>query len=335
MTMELNKQNLNEITDKVYDVLIVGGGPGGLSAAIYAQRFGFSTLIIDKSKGRALWMHKLTNYFGVSPDTSGAELLKSNKERFVSLGGDYLNGFVESVKDLGDSKDLFELKVRIGRTEPEYKIFKTRYLIIASGVMDMLPELEDMGNVYSFAGYNLHVCLICDGREMRGKISGLFVNHKQELAPMIARLSWFTDKIKLFTMGAFELTGEEKKKLENLGIAVYENKIKKFLGDTKEHVMTGVELEDGTQVEIQTGIVSMGSKFNTEFLKEINLEMKGDYIKTDSFCRTSNSRVFAIGDIKYGLNQVAIAVGDGANAVSAIWREHIKEKVKSLGLEAV
>ena len=94
--MKLTKKTLTERTDHVYDALVVGGGPAGLSAGIYLQRYLLSTLIIDKGKARSFWMRELHNYVGLPPDTSGRELLKQGKDHYLSLEGDYLNAFVES-----------------------------------------------------------------------------------------------------------------------------------------------------------------------------------------------------------------------------------------------
>nr|MCU0516483.1 FAD-dependent oxidoreductase [Oscillatoria sp. Prado101] len=90
--------------------------------------------------------------------------------------------------------------------------------------------------------------------------------------------------------------------------------------------MTGVELVDGSAVELETGLISMGSRYHNTYLKDIHLEVKGENLVTDKMCRTSHPRIFAIGDLKVGLNQVAIAVGDGALAATQIWRDIRRER---------
>jgi thioredoxin reductase (NADPH) len=85
--------------------------------------------------------------------------------------------------------------------------------------------------------------------------------------------------------------------------------------------MTGVELTDGSIVELETGLVAMGSHYYSEYLKALDLEWKGNNLITDSMCRTSHPRIFALGDLKEGINQVSIAVADGTLAATAIWRE--------------
>jgi thioredoxin reductase (NADPH) len=85
--------------------------------------------------------------------------------------------------------------------------------------------------------------------------------------------------------------------------------------------MTGVELEDGAIVELETGLVAMGSVYHNSYLKGLDLQWKGENLVTDGMCRTSHPKIFAVGDLKEGINQVSIAVADGTLAATTIWRE--------------
>lgn len=313
--MQLTKQSLLQHSEHIYDVLVIGGGAAGLSAGIYLQRYLLSTLIVDKGKARSFWMQELHNYLGLPPDTPGKDVLKQGKTHYLSLDGDYLNGYVEAVTDEGDT---FAVKVRIGRTNPTYTVFRSRYLIAASGIIDHLPKLDDMQNVFDYAGHNLHVCLICDGYEMRDKRAGVFGSSESSLEVAFS-LGWFTPYITLFTNGAFEVGAELRDRLTQKGYRLIEQPIKKFLGEN--HQMSGVELVDGSVVELDTGLVSMGSKYHVDYLKGIDLEYKGGNLVTDSMNRTSHPRIFAVGDLKVGMNQVVIAAADGALAATQIWRD--------------
>ncbi len=85
--------------------------------------------------------------------------------------------------------------------------------------------------------------------------------------------------------------------------------------------MTGVELADGSTVELETGLVAMGSHYHNEYLQGLDLEWQGHNLVTYDMCRTSHPRLFALGYLKVGLNQVSIAVADGTLAATAIWRD--------------
>lgn len=313
--MKLTKQSLNQRSDQIYDVLVVGGGAAGLSAGIYSQRYLLSTLIVDKGKARSFWMQELHNYLGLPPETPGREVLKQGKQHYLSLDGDYLNGYVEAVIDEGET---FAVRVRIGRNHPTYATFRSRYLIAGSGIIDHLPKLPDMQNVFDYAGHNLHVCLICDGYEMRSQRVGVFGSSESSLQVAFP-LEWFTPHIALFTNGAFEVSAEFRDRIVSHGYQLIEQPIQRFLGEN--HQMTGVELADGSVVELDAGLVSMGSKYHADYLQTLDLEYQGGNLVTDAMNRTSHPRIFAIGDLKVGMNQVVIAAADGALAATQIWRD--------------
>jgi thioredoxin reductase (NADPH) len=313
--MKLTKQNLAERADQIYDVIVVGGGAGGLSAGIYLQRYLLSSLIIDKGKARSFWMQELHNYLGLPPDTPGRSLLRQGKEHYLTLGGDMLDGFVEEIVDEGET---FAVTVKFGRQDSIYQSLRARYLIAASGIIDYLPNLDNMRNVFDYAGYNLHVCLICDGYEMADKKVGVFASTASN-AEVVFPLGWFTPHITLFTQGMFEVGDELHQKLQENGYQIIETPIQQFLGE--DHQMNGVELEDGTVIPLEAGLISMGSKYHADYLEKFDLEKQGGNLVTDKMARTSHPRIFAIGDLKVGLNQVVVAAADGALAATQIWRD--------------
>ncbi|MGB3493281.1 MAG: NAD(P)/FAD-dependent oxidoreductase [Elainellaceae cyanobacterium] len=313
--MQLTKQALSQRTDHVYDVLVVGGGAAGLSAGIYLQRYLLSTLMIDKGKARSFWMQELHNYLGLPSDTPGREVLKQGKDHYLSLDGDYLNAYVEEVIDEGET---FAVRVRVGRQNPTYEVFRSRYLIAASGIIDHLPQLSNMKNVFDYAGYNLHVCLICDGYEMRDQRAGVFGSNESSLEVAFS-LGWFTPYITVFTNGAFEVGPELRDRLTQKGYTLNEQPIHQFLGEN--HQMSGVELADGSVVELDAGLISMGSKYHADYLNGIDLDYQGGNVVTDTMNRTSHPRIFAVGDLKVGMNQVIVAASDGALAATQIWRD--------------
>ncbi|MDJ0568300.1 MAG: NAD(P)/FAD-dependent oxidoreductase [Pleurocapsa sp. MO_192.B19] len=313
--MKLTKKNLQPATEKIYDTIVVGGGAGGLSAGVYLQRYLLNTLIIDKGKARSFWMTELHNYLGLPPDTPGRSLLRQGKEHFLSLGGDLLDAYVEEIVDQGET---FAVRVKVGRNNSEYHTFRAKYIIAASGIIDYLPELDNMRNVYDYAGYNLHVCLICDGYEMVDKKVGVFASSAGN-AEVVFPVGWFTSDITLFTQGLFEVTDDLRSRLEAQGYQIESTPIKQFVGEN--HQMTGVELTDGRIVELETGLISMGSSYHATYLDKFDLEKQGGNLVTDKMARTSHPRIFAIGDLKVGLNQVVVAAADGALAATQIWRD--------------
>jgi thioredoxin reductase (NADPH) len=313
--MKLTSKNLDQHLDTIYDAIVVGGGMGGLSAAIYLARYGLKCLVIEKGRGRSLWMQDLRNYLGADPDTPGRDILNHGLKQAIDWGADYLQGYVEEVNDEGET---LAVRVKVGKQHSIYPTFRSKYLIAASGVIDVLPQLEDMQNVYDYAGYTLHVCMICDGYDMWDQKAVLLASTEAQINAAFV-LNWFTPYISVLTHGLCSVSDEMRQKLADHGYPLHEAKIARFLG--KKHHLSGVELVDGTVVEATTGLVNMGSIYHNHYLKGIKaLEWSGENLVTNDMMQTSHDRIFALGDLKQGLNQVSIAVADGTLAATQIWR---------------
>jgi thioredoxin reductase (NADPH) len=313
--MKLSSRNLDPALNTIYDAIIVGGGMGGLSAAIYLARYGLKCLIVEKGKGRSLWMQDLRNYLGLDPHTPGRNILNHGTKQALDWGADHLRGYVEEVTDEGET---FAVRVKVGKTESIYPVFRSKYLIAASGIIDNLPEIDDMQNLYDYAGYTLHVCMICDGFDMWDQKAVLIANSESQINAAFV-LNWFTPYISVLTHGLFPVSDQMKQKLAEHGYPLYESPIERFLG--KNHKLHGIKLVDGTVVEATTGLVSMGSVYHNHYLKGIaGLEWDGENLITNDMTQTTHNRIFALGDLKKGLNQVSIAVADGTLAATQIWR---------------
>ncbi len=312
--MKLSSKNLETRLDTVYDAIVIGGGMGGLSAAIYLARYGLKCLVIEKGKGRSFWMQDLRNYVGLDPHTPGRDIIQQSTNQAIEWGADFLRGFVEDVVEDGET---FAVKVKVGRSDTTGVTFRSHYVIAASGVMDVLPELENMQNVFDYAGYTLHVCMICDGFDMWDQKAVLLAKTEGQINAAFV-LNWFTPYISVLTNG-LKIGDEMKQKLADHGYPLYEEPIAEFLGEN--HRMSGVKLVDGTIVEATTGLVNMGSIYHSQYLKGIEgLDYDGGNLITNDMCQTTHPRIFALGDLKQGLNQVSIAVADGTLAATQIWR---------------
>ncbi|MEM9164003.1 MAG: NAD(P)/FAD-dependent oxidoreductase, partial [Cyanobacteria bacterium P01_F01_bin.4] len=193
-----------------------------------------------------------------------------------------------------------------------------KYLIAASGVIDVLPKLDNMQNVYDYAGYTLHVCMICDGFDMWDQKGVLIAGAEGQINAAFV-LNWFTPYISVLTNGLYEVSDPMKQKLADHGYPLHEAPIAEFLGEN--HQLSGIKLSDGTVVEATTGLISMGSIYHNHYLQGIDgLTWDGENLITNDMAQTTHDRIFALGDLKKGLNQVTIAVADGTLAATQIWR---------------
>ncbi|MCU0541458.1 MAG: NAD(P)/FAD-dependent oxidoreductase [Oscillatoriaceae cyanobacterium Prado104] len=335
--MKLSSKNLDTRRDTVYDAIVVGGGMGGLSAAIYLARYGLKCLVVEKGRGRSFWMQDLRNYVGLDPDTPGRKIIQHATQQALDWGADFLRGFVEEVSDEGET---FAVQVKLGKSDATGVTFRCHYVIAASGVIDVLPELENMQNVFDYAGYTLHVCMICDGFDMWDRKAVLIVKTEGQINAAFV-LNWFTPYISVLTNG-LKVGEEMKQKLAEHGYPLYEQQIAEFFGEN--HQMSGVKLVDGTIVEATTGLINMGSIYHNQYLKGIEgLKYDGGNLVTNDMCQTSHPRIFALGDLKQGLNQVSVAVADGTLAATQIWRNirrasaprKWEENIQVAGLETV
>ena len=312
--MKLSSANIENHLDTLYDAIVVGGGMGGLSAAIYLARYGLKCLVIEKGKGRSLWMQDTRNYLGLDPNTPGRSILTHGAKQSLEWGADHLRAFVEEVTDEGDT---FAVNVKIGKKDSKHYTLRSKYVIAASGVIDVLPELENMQNVYDYAGYTLHVCMICDGFDMWDQKAVVMVSRESQINVAFV-LNWFTPYISVLTNG-FTVGPEMKQKLADHGYPLYETPVTQILGEN--HKMSGVELADGTIVEATTGLINMGSIYHNQYLKGIEgLTWDGENLVTNNMGQTTHDRIFAVGDLKQGLNQVTVAVAAGTLAATQIRR---------------
>lgn len=313
--MKISSANIADHVDTLYDAIVVGGGMGGLSAAIYLARYGLKCLVIEKGKGRSIWMQDTRNYLGFDPETPGRDILTHGTKQAISWGADHLRAFVEDVADEGDT---FAVKVKVGKKNSQFYTLRSKYLIAASGVIDVLPELDNMQNVYDYAGYTLHVCMICDGYDMWDQKAVLIVQREAQINAAFV-LNWFTPYISVLTHGLCDVGDAMRQKLADHGYPLYEAPIAQFLGE--KHKMQGIELTDGTVVEATTGLINMGSIYHNHYLKNIEgLTWDGENLVTNTMTQTTHDRIFALGDLKQGLNQVTVAVADGTLAATQIWR---------------
>ena len=299
-----------------YDVIIIGGGPAGLSAAIYCARFRLRTLVIDKGRGRTFWANKIHNYFGFPEGVKGRELLDQGRDQAERFGAEFLDGFVEHVSQPDDDKPL-QVTTKIGRKDSRWRRDTCQYLVIASGIMDLHPDIK---NKFVYAGISVHYCMVCDGFEMIDKKVAVFADCAHAVG-VAETLRWFTEDLVVLTNGKqCGVTDKIRKRLSAQGIDLIEKPIDKILGK-KRHI-EGVAFTDGSTIDVDAGYVSMGSTYYNQAARDLSLELIDETrIVVDEVNRTSNPRVYAIGDLRPGGNQVAIAVGAGAVAGTDIWRQ--------------
>ncbi len=300
-----------EKVNHVYDMIVIGGGPGGYTAALYAARAGLDAMVLERfsAGGQMALTHQIDNYPGFEEGIGGfflAEKMKKQAERF---GATSENAQVLSV----------ELTASPKRVQTAKGIYLGKTVVLAAGAN---PRELGVDKEKELVGRGVSYCAACDGMFYKGK-TVVVVGGGNSAAEDALLLSRVAQKVILVhrrdTLRATKLYRESLMKAENVEFR-WNSTVKELLHGEK---ITGVRLADVTtgkerEVLCDGVFVSIGRTPATEFLGG-QLELDGGgYVAAGEDTKTSVFGVYAVGDIRTKpLRQVVTAVADGAVAVSA------------------
>ncbi|WP_254766192.1 NAD(P)/FAD-dependent oxidoreductase [Salinilacihabitans rarus] len=294
-----------------YDVAVVGGGPAGLTAALYATRLGLDTLVVDRGGGRAAMMQDTHNVIGVTEDVSGVEFLATAREQVQGYGADFRRSHVEDVTALGDDADD---GFRVGTDGDE--TFRVRRVVLATGFTDRRPDPP-----LPPTGRGLHWCLHCDAFMFVDE--PVFVMGTGDSAAYVAMILLnFTDEVDLLTRGDEPAWSEETAELlANHPVDVIEHEVTGVERD-ESGWLAALEFEDGEVRPYRGGFPMYGSNYRAALAEDLGVERNDDgTVAVDDHGRTSVEGVYAVGDLTPGHNQIPVAMGEGANAGIAIHKD--------------
>lgn len=278
------------------DVIIIGNGPAGVSAALYTKRANLETLVIGKDYGSLTKAERIENYYGLLENISGKELVELGLKQLEELNIDYIN---EEVIVINSEDNVF--KVITNKNE-----YDTKSVIIATGLSRVNSNLE---GIKEYEGKGVSYCAICDGFFFKDKDvavlgSGEYAIHEiQELLPIVKSVSVLTN-------------GKEKINLRDDRVKVYDKNVKKVTGKDR---LQKIEFEDDTTIDISALFIAEGSASSVDFARRMGAIVDGKNIVVDDNFMTNIPGLFAAGDCIGGLLQISKAVSDGAKAgISAI-----------------
>ena len=298
-----------KLMSKIYDMIIIGGGPAGYSAALYASRAGLDVVVLEKmyAGGQMTVTETIDNYPGFDEGIDGFSLgmkMQAGAERFGAMTK---YGEVTSVELGGKIKKVIT-------TSDEYL---ARSVVIATGADPRTLGLDGEDNML---GRGLHYCAHCDGRFYKGK-TVVVVGGGNTAAEDALYLSRLTEKVYLIhrkdSLKATKIYHEPLLRAENIEIIPDSTVSGVKLGQTRERVVVkDLKNQEEREIEADGLFVSIGRKPNTSLFKD-QLELDaGGYIIADETTKTSLGGVFAVGDVRTkALRQVVTAVSDGAVAV--------------------
>lgn len=290
-----------------YEVVVVGGGPAGMTTALYTTRLGHRTAVVDEPGGRHMRVAGVHNLVGVSEDTSGAVLDELGTAQLEEYGGDHYADTVANVRQTGDG---FEM-------EGEDVILRGERLVLATGFDDVTPDIPGLKQ---FTGRGLHYCLHCDAYTLVDE--PVFVmGHDEEAATVAMLMLNFTGDVNLLLHGSDPEWGKEvEKQLAAHPVTRVDAEVTRALpSDGDGEWLGGFEFADGKVREYEGGFAMYGQDYNAELAAELGCELNDDgSVSVDDNRETSVDGVYAVGDLTHGQNQAVIAMGDGAYAGMAI-----------------
>lgn len=295
----------------MYDIVIIGAGPAGLTAAVYARRAGKSVLVLEKAGfgGQITYSHKIENYPSHA-SISGTELADMMVEQALSQGADVELEEALSVEKSDDGSFL---------VKTDFSEYQAKAIIIATGAKHRHLGVEGEEN---FVGGGISFCAVCDGAFYAGKEVAVIGGGNSALIE--ATLLCETCKKVTIVQNLSYLTGEQKlidalTEKENVEI-ILDTTVEKFTGKGDLEAVVLKSAKDGSLSEIRPDgvFVAIGLAPDTEAFKNLTALNEQGYISADENCLTDTEGVFVAGDCRTkGVRQITTATADGAVAALA------------------
>ncbi|TAK95228.1 hypothetical protein EPO05_04775 [Patescibacteria group bacterium] len=304
-------------TKNVYDLIIVGAGPAGLGASIYASRYKMNHVVIGgQIGGQVTEASNIENWAGIE-SISGADLMNNFRKHAEKFGTEILTGLVDKAEKVGDN---YRVSTDDGRH------FEGKSIILALG---MKSRKLDIPGEDALVGKGVSYCATCDAMFFRGKDVAV-IGGGDAAATAALHLAEFANKVYMLYLkeGLFlEPTWQEKIKANPKIEMICCAKISHILGEAEGRV-TGIayDQEDGSQEKAVQGVfIEIGSVPGVALAHELGVKTdEQDYIIVDQKQETNVDMVYAAGDVTTGSNkfrQIITAVAEGAVAAGGIYKE--------------
>jgi thioredoxin reductase len=299
-----------------YDVAIIGGGPAGLSAAVWLARYLHTVILIDSGDPRN-WETRGINGFMGHPGVKPGELRGMGRDEARALDVELVDALCERVACHDD--EHFQLILGDGRK------VDARRLLLAIGLKDVWPDIPGLERVY---GSSAHICPDCDGHECVGKKVVVLGKGRKAVGLALNLTTWTRDII-ICTNGAaadFDLD-EYAQKLDALNIPVLESPITCVKHDGSR--LQSIEFEDGLQLDVDKMFFAIGQYPADDLGAQLGCERdEGGHIIVDDSYHTSLRNCYAAGDIVPGPQLAIAAAADGAIAALAIHKSLVPDGQK-------
>lgn len=295
------------MNEPVLDCLIVGGGPAGLTAAIYLARFHLDILIIDAGKSRASQIPCTRNVSGFPDGIGGPELLERMREQASKYGAKIETEFVSKL-ERDEHTGLFTATWGSGSAT-------AHTVLLATGISNRRPPMDEELHDEALARGLVRYCPICDGYEITDKKIGVIGSDSHGVAEALFIRSYTADVTLIAPDKALRLMPEDQARLREAGIGCVDGPAQAVAIPDGCIV---VETSDGT-FSFDSIYPALGSDTHTQLAEMTGAALsKGSCIQVDSHQRTSVPGLYAAGDVVIGLDQISHAMGEGGVAATTI-----------------
>ena len=282
----------------MYDVIVIGSGPAGITAAIYAKRRNLSILVISKGISALQKAEKIDNYYGFENGISGKELYENGIKQAKNLGIDFIEDEIINIEYIN--------QFTIETVNSKYE---AKAVILATGVSRNVPNIK---GIKEFEGKGVSYCAVCDSFFYKGKDvavlgDGNYAIHEFETLKPIA------SSVTILTNGNAMVENRDS------SIEVNNKKIREFRGNTK---LEEVEFEDNTIQYLNGVFIAMGTASSSDLARKIGARIENNNIIVNENMETTVPGLFACGDCTGGLLQISKAVYEGAKAGLAVLKNN-------------
>ncbi len=295
--------SLDDDRKSLYDCVIVGGGPAGLTAAIYLGRYNRTAVVIDDGEGRSTTSEHNENYLGFPDGIAARELRALGQQQARRYGAHFVD---DRVCDLRRDGEQFVATIGDGTS------IRGRTIMLATGVVDVFPPIAD---IESCVGTSVFWCITCDGYKMRGKRVAV-VGADDSAATTCMQLLNFTDQLTFLTDASHsesQLSVSARARLVHAGIPIIEGAIARVVSE--RGVVSEIQLAGGDHVATEIIMSQQGMKPNTALAEQLGVELEEGFVKTDVDQHTNVPLVYAAGDLtKLFSHQIVTAAHEGATA---------------------
>lgn len=291
----------------MYDSIVIGSGPAGITASIYMVRAGLKVLIISKNESSLDKAEKIENYYGFETPISGKQLKENGIKQAQNLGAELLKKEVIAIKYADNGS--YEVVVANQGKDEKY-LGKT--IVLATGANRNKPNIK---GVKEFEGRGISYCAICDAAFYRNKDVGVLGNGDyaigeiEELLPIVNSITMLTN-------------GLEPVEYRSEKLDINTKKIREFRGT---NLIEEVEFEDDTKQKINGIFIAQGTASSVDFAKKLGAMIENNYIVVNREMETTVPNIYACGDCTGGLLQISKAVYEGTIAGLEIVKKR-KEK---------